>query len=361
MKTLTARELNRALLARQLLLERSPKSVTQALEAVGGLQTQNATSGYIGLWSRLQKFDMADLTKALEERRAVQGTLMRITIHLVSAEDYPLFAAGTRPSRRAGWLRYHQGRATEADVKKAATAARRALAKGPLSRSELKPVVESATVWNGVNALDDVLRVPPSGTWERRRADIYAMAADWLGPIDATEEHGLELLLERYLGGFGPARLADAANWAGVPPKKLQGAADRLRLRSFEDEQGKELLDLSRTPLPPADTVAPARFLPVWDATLLANARRAEILPEEYRSLVFSTKTPQSVATFLVDGIVAGKWSVKRSAKKAELVVEPFEKLARGAATELKEEGERLVRFHEPDAESHTVRLAGSA
>ena len=99
MRTLSARELNRSLLARQLLLERSPKSVIQAIEAVGGLQTQNATGGYVGLWTRLKKFEMADLTKALEDRRAVQGTMMRITIHLVSAGDYPLVAAGTRPSR----------------------------------------------------------------------------------------------------------------------------------------------------------------------------------------------------------------------------------------------------------------------
>ena len=266
MRTLSARELNRSLLARQLLLERSPKSVIQAIEAVGGLQTQNATGGYVGLWTRLKKFDMADLTKALEERRAVQGTMMRITIHLVSAGDYPLVAAGTRPSRRAAWLRYHQGRATEADVRKAAAAAKEALAKGPLSRTELKPYVESSTVWNGVNALYDVLRVPPSGTWDRRRADVYAMAADWLGPIAATEEEGLELLLKRYLAGFGPGRLADAASWAGVPAKKLQPAAEKLNVRRFEDEEGKELLDLPRAPLPDAKTPAPARFLPVWDA-----------------------------------------------------------------------------------------------
>jgi hypothetical protein len=358
-RTLTARELNRALLARQLLLERSPKSVIRALEAVGGLQTQNATGGYVGLWTRLEKFDMADLTKALEERRVVQGTMMRITIHLVSAGDYPFVAAGTRPSRRAAWLRYHQGRATEADVEKAATAAKKALAAGPLSRKDLKPFVESTTVWNGVNALHDVLRVPPSGTWERRRADIYALAADWLGPNGATEDEGLVLLLKRYLAGFGPARLADAANWAGVPAKKLQSATEKLRLRLFEDEEGKELLDLPRAPLPDAKTPTPARFLPGWDAVLLAHARRAEILADEYRPLIFTTKTPQSVNTFLIDGAVAGKWSVKRTAKKAELLVEPFEQLPARAKKELQAEGERLVRFHEPDAETHKVRLAG--
>ena len=360
MKTLTARELNRAMLARQLLLERSPKSVTQALEAVGGLQTQNATSGYIGLWSRLRKFELADLTKALEDRRAVQGTMMRVTIHLVSARDYPLVAAGTRPSRREIYLRGHKRLLAEKDVEKAISAAKRALEGRSLSRSELKPVVESAPLWNGVNALDDVLRVPPSGTWERRRADIYAMADDWLGPYEGTEEEGLELLLERYLGGFGPARLADAASWAGVPPKKMEQAAEKLRLRRFEDAEGKQLLDLTRGPLPPAKTVAPVRFLPTWDATLLAHARRAQILPEEYRSLVFSTRTPQSVATFLVDGAVAGAWTVKRSAKKAELVLEPYDKVPARAAKELQAEGERLVRFHEPDAQTHTVRLAGS-
>jgi DNA glycosylase AlkZ-like len=360
MRTLTARELNRSLLARQLLLERSPKSVTQALEAVGGLQSQNATGGYIGLWTRMKKFELCDLTKELEARRAVQGTMMRNTIHLVTADDYPLVAAGTRPSRRTVWLRYQQGRATEADVKKAAAVAKKALAAGPLSRGELKPVVESTTVWNGVNAFEDVLRVPPSGTWARRRADIYAMAGDWLGPSEATEEDGLELLLKRYLGGFGPARLADAANWAGVPSKKLEPAAERLKLRSFEDEDedGKELLDLPRGPLPAAKTPAPPRFIPVWDSILLAHARRAEILPEEYRPLVFSTKTPQSVNTFLVDGRVAGTWRVKGTRKRAELLVEPFEKLPAKAARELQAEGDRLVRFHEPDAENHTVRLA---
>jgi hypothetical protein len=172
------------------------------------------------------------------------------------------------------------------------------------------------------------------------------MADDWLGPNEATEEEGLELLLKRYLAGFGPARIADAANWAGVPAKKLQPASEKLELRRFEDMEGKELLDMPRAPLPDAKTPAPARFLPVWDAILLA--------------LIFTTKTPQSVNTFLVDGTVAGKWSVKRSAKKAELLVEPFEQLAAKAKKELDAEGARLVRFHEPDAESHSVRLAGS-
>lgn len=360
MKTLTERGLNRALLARQLLLERSPKSVTKALEATGGLQTQNAISGYVGLWTRLRKFEHADLTRALEERRAAQGTLMRNTIHLVSAADYPLLSAGTRASRRAGFLRGHKRTLGEEELDEAIVAARGALAGTSLSRAELKPVVESSPLWNGVNACEDVVRVPPSGTWERRRADIYALAEDWLGPNDATEEDGLVLLLRRYIGGFGPASIPDAANWAGVPPRKLEPAAEALRLRRFEDDQGRELVDLPRAPLPAGDTPAPVRFLPVWDASLLAHARHAQILQDDYRPLVFNAKTPQSVATFLVDGAVAGMWAVKRSARKAELVVEPFDGLPSKAAEEVEAEAARLVRFHEPDAENHTVRLAGS-
>ncbi|MEO8289502.1 MAG: winged helix DNA-binding domain-containing protein [Gaiellaceae bacterium] len=359
MRTLTEKELNRSLLARQLLLERSKGSLPQALERVGGIQAQYAPSSYVGLWARLEGFERPDLNRALEQRKAVQGTLMRVTIHLVSARDYPLFAAGTRASRAESWLRYHRGKITAAQVQKAATKARRALEDGPLPRAELTSVIPDTALWNGVSAVDDIVRVPPSGTWERRRADIYATADEWLEPSDATENEGVEHLLRRYLGGFGPARLADAANWAGVPPKLLKPVAERLELRRFADEEGKELLDLPRAPLPPADTSAPARFLPTWDATLLAHARGTQILPEQFRNLVFSTKTPHSLSTFLVDGRVAGAWRVERSRRKAELAIEPFEGVPRKAVDELKAEGERLVRFHEPDAETFAVRLAG--
>jgi hypothetical protein len=173
------------------------------------------------------------------------------------------------------------------------------------------------------------------------------MASDWLGPIAATEEEGLELLLKRYLAGFGPGRLADAASWAGVPAKKLQPAAEKLNLRRFEDEEGKELLDLPRAPLPirrhPRRRVSPS----VGRDPPRARAPR-QILADEYRPLIFTTKTPQSVNTFLVDGAVAGKWSVKRTAKKAELLVEPFEKLPTKAKKELQAEVRGSSAFTSP-------------
>ena len=341
-RVLTERELNRALLARQLLLERAELPLPRALERVGGIQAQYAPSSYIGLWSRLDGFERDDLTRALERRTVVQGTLMRVTIHLVSARDYPILAEGVRERRRQWWLTSHRGRA---DARKIAAAARRArsfLADGPRRRSELVEHLGADNVtWNGVGVWIDLVRAPPSGTWEQRRADLYAAAEDWLGPSEATAEQGVDLLVRRYLGGFGPASLKDVASWAGLPATMLAPAVERLRLRRFRDESGAELLDIPSGLLPGADTRAPVRFLPTWDATLLVHARRTQILPEQYRPLVFNTKTPQSVSAFLVDGRVAGTWKHERG----RVHVDPFARLPREVRGQLSEESERLAAF----------------
>ena len=338
-RTLTERELNRALLARQLLLERASLPLSRAVERVGGLQTQYAPSGYIALWSRLEGFKRDDLTKALERRSLVQGTLMRVTIHVVSARDYPLLAAGVRDGRRRWWLQLHKG----VEAREVAAAARRLrsiLKEGPRRLSELNQhFAPDDAAWNGAGLWLDLVRVPPSGTWDRRRADLYGLAETWLAPSDATPEQGLEHLIRRYLGGFGPASIKDIANWAGLPVKML---APSVKLRRFRDERGEELLDLPRAPLPHPDTPAPIRFLPTWDATLLVHARRTQILPERYRSLVFNTQTPHSVSTFLVDGQVAGTWRYERG----YLEIDPFERLSREARKELEQEAERLEAFY---------------
>jgi hypothetical protein len=198
-----------------------------------------------------------------------------------------------------------------------------------------------ASEWNGVGMWVDLVRVPPSGTWERPRADLYGLAEAWLGPSEATEQEGRELLLRRYLAAFGPAPLKDAANWAGLPPKALAPAAAAMKLRRFGDEAGNELLDLPRAPLPDPETPAPPRFLPNWDATLLAHARRTQILPERYRSRVFDMKTPHTTSAFLVDGQVAGRWKLERG----RVLVHPFERLPKAARKELDEEADRLAEF----------------
>ena len=340
-RTLTRRDLNRALLARQLLLERVATTPARALERVAGLQAQSAPSMYIGLWSRLEGFERDALTRALERRTVVQGTLMRSTIHLVSAGDYWPFAVGIRRARRESWLRAHRDGPSARELAAAARTLRRRLAHGPLRRSEIEELLGRPRSL-GVGLWLDLVRVPPSGTWERRRADLYAAAEDWLGPAEVNPQEGVERLVRRYLGGFGPAPRGDIANWAGLPVSGVVPTLDRLALRRFRGEGGEELLDLPRAPLPDPETPAPVRLLPVWDAALLAHARRAGVLPEEYRPLVFNTRTPHSVNTFLVDGVVAGTWRHERGGVR----LEPFGRLDRSTRRELDEEAERLTAFH---------------
>jgi hypothetical protein len=354
---LSTRRLNRALLARQLLLERSRSPIVRAVEQVGGLQSQYPPSAYLGLWSRVAGFERLPLTRALERRRLVQGTLMRTTIHIVSAKDFPLFAAGIAEPRRASWLKARPSHADGSDLEAEARRVRERLRDGPRSRNEVAGDLDSQA-WNGVGVYLDLVRVPPSGTWERRRADVYAAAEDWLGASEASEDEGRRHLLRRYLAAFGPTTLKEAANWAGAPPSVLAPALERVRVRRHVADDGVELLDLPRAPLPAADIPAPPRFLGTWDATLLVHARRTQILPEEYRPFVFSTKTPHSLNTFLVDGAVAGSWRIERTKARASLLLESFAPLPRRSRDDVREEGERLVRWHEDDGTSHSVRFA---
>jgi DNA glycosylase AlkZ-like len=342
---LTPEHLNRALLARQRFLERDALPIPTLLEAIGGIQDQYAPAGYIGLWTRLRSFRRAALTEALEAREVVQATLMRSTIHLVSAADYRLMAAGTRRLRREWFERGPARQVPSIDIDRAADLGRQLLAGGPMRQKDLQAAFAAAGFdrlgWIGANVALDLVRVPPSGTWERRRADLYGLAEDWLGPMDASEEDGLDLLLRRYLEGFGPAPIADAASWAGVPVTALKPAVERLAPRRFRDEAGKELLDLPGLPLPDPGTPAPVRFLPVWDASLLVHARRTGILPEEHRPTIFNTKTPHSVDTFLVDGRVAGAWRHEAG----RITLTPFEKLPDKVMDEVRDEADRLEVF----------------
>jgi hypothetical protein len=345
-RVLTARELNRALLARQLLLERSSLPLTRTLERVAGLQTQYAPSGYISLWTRLRDFGREELTEALERRRVVQATLMRVTIHTVSAPDFPLFASAIRRGRRDWWSAQYRHQVEGLDMAAVAARVRKHLAAGPRRASELKEFLASegipAVAWSGLSMWIDLVRVPPSGTWDQRRADLYGLADDWLGKASPTETQSVEHLVRRYLGGFGPASVKDMASWAGLPVRTLAPVVERMPLRRFWDERGGELLDLPRAPLPDPDTRAPVRFLPTWEAMLLVHARRTQVLPEPYRSVVFNTRTPHSVSTFLVDGAVAGTWRYEGG----RIRWEPFEPLPRAARRELEDEAKDLAAFH---------------
>jgi hypothetical protein len=249
-------------------------------------------------------------------------------------------AAGVRGARRSLWLRTHGDAGGARAMAAAARKLRPRLADGPLRRAELEDIVGKERA-GGVGLWIDLVRVPPSGTWERRRADLYGGAEEWLGAREATVEDGTERLVRRYLGAFGPASRVDVASWAGLPVRAITPVLDRMRLRRLNDEAGTELLDVPKAPLPDADTPAPVRFLPTYDATLLAHARRAGILPEEHRAKVFSSRTPQSVPTFTVDGSVVGAWRHKHG----KVAIEPFERLDAATLRAVRDEADRIADF----------------
>jgi hypothetical protein len=324
---LSPRALNRALLARQGLLERAAVPLPEMLEQMAGLQAQYAPSMYIGLWSRLEGFARDDLTRALEDRSVVQATLMRSTIHLVSRADYWPFAIAVREARRASWLR-----AAKADPPvEAAATVRAALAGGAtLRRKEIEALVGKDAA-RMVGLWVDLVRAPPSGTWERRRADLYALAEDWIGPPDVEPDAAVEHLVRRYLAGFGPATAKDVASFTGLPAATLA------------PERDEDLLDLPGAPRPDPATPAPPRFIGTWDASLLVHARRTGFLPEEHRPKIFHTKAPQSFPTFTVDGAVAGSWKYD----KGRVELSPFGRLATADRRALESEAERLAAFHQ--------------
>jgi hypothetical protein len=345
-RVLSTGEINRAVLARQLLLERSSLAPERAVEQVAGLQTQYAPSGYVGLWSRLAGFRREMLTDALMNGRIVQGWVMRCTIHMISARDYRPLTEAVRAPRREWWLRVHRAAAT--DMPKVADAVRRHLAEGPLKQAEIQRLLVAdgfpREVWSGAQLWIDLVRVPPAGTWATPRAHVYGLAEHTV-PVPEpapSEEEGQELLVRRYLGGFGPASAKDVSSFCGWTVTAARQVLQRLELRRFRDESGGELFDLPGAPLPPAGTPAPVRFLGQWDAVLLVHARRAQILAEEHRRVVFATTSPQSMPTFLVDGKVAGTWRHVDGAVRCE----PFHELPPAAVRALQEEAERLTQFY---------------
>jgi hypothetical protein len=343
---LTVAQLNRAVLARQLLLERAELALPEALQRVAGLQTQYAPSGYVGLWSRLRGFRREQLTDALLAGAVVQGWVMRCTIHMVSAADYPPFTEAVREPRRRWWLR-NAGEAAELDMDAVADLVRGHLADGPLKQADIQQRLAAdglpREVWPAVQLWADLVRHPSAGTWERPRAHVYALAGPDLAPdppLDVAASR--DLLVRRYLGGFGPASAKDVASFCGWSVTEARQVLARLQLRRFADEAGGELVDLPDAPLPDPDAPAPVRFLGQWEAVLLAHARRAQVLPEEHRPKVFHTRMPQSIRTFLVDGRVAGTWAVDGGVRW-----EPFEELDPAHRRAVEEEAERLAAFHE--------------
>ena len=269
--------------------------------------------------------------------------MLRATIHLVSRRDYwPVMTAIDEPLRD-WWFRTTKRRDEWHRLRAIDKRSRVLLAGRSLRRAEIIDALGlAAPDWVGVGLWTPLLRVPPSGTWEHRRADRYSVAEDWIGPSSASAAAGRELVVRRYLAAFGPASRKDIASFTSLPATVLAPVIERLPLRTFRDETGGELIDVRGAPLPDADVAAPVRFLPTFDATLLVHARRTQILPERFRPLIFHTKNPQSAPTFLVDGQVAGTWKHEGS----KIALQPFEPLPRAVRRELEAEAIGLAVLH---------------
>jgi hypothetical protein len=357
-RTLTLRELNRALLARQLLLQRARLSVPRAIERLCALQAQYPPSPYIALWSRLVDFQRGQLTRAIARRQVVKATLFRMTLHLTSARDYPALAGVWHASRREQYTGL-----SPRDVARLARRLEDALAAGPQTHVELTALAQpelAGREWQ-IRGLTPLVHLPSSSDWGFHGQRQLVSGERWLRTPLGERVAGAELLVRRHLGAFGPATREDLLRFAGLRAGDLRPALEALPLRRFGDERGRVLLDLPRQPLPAETTPAPLRFLPKWDSALLAYepTARDRILPERYRKTVIAVNG-DVLPTFLVDGFVAGAWAVERSKRRATLVLEPFEPLPASARSGLVDEGERLVRFVEPDAPSFSTRFGGS-
>lgn len=328
-RVLTLRELNRALLARQLLLERKRLSPVAVIERLVGMQAQWPPAPYVGIWTRTTSFKREALERAIRSGEVVKPTVMRGTLHLVTARDYPVFYAALR--NMPTWY-------GETHLAHALKELRAVRALAPLTHTEGLAHLERAghadetdrrRIFHAVRRHAHLLHTPESALWNGRPRGAFSAHPE---PEPVDELAARTELVRRYLAAFGPATRADIADWSGLRVVDFTPALDALEpLRRFRNEDGKELLDVRRAPLPPADTRAPVRFLPKWDNVLLGHADRTRIVAAEHRKDIIG-KNGDVAPTFLVDGFVAGIWRVE----KGRVEIEPFARVPKTVAAEAK-------------------------
>lgn len=343
--TLTTRELNRATLARQLLLERHDVGPEAAIERLAGMQAQEPGPPYVGLWSRLEGFEAAQLAGLIEARKVVRATSMRGTVHLHTAKDLLALRATIAPAIESGILGALRGRAADIDLPALVEEGRELFRKhGALTAKEMRDALEKAHADGDVRALAAIVRthlalvrVPDGGRWGFTPKAPFTPAEEWIGNSAAKRANGPKLV-ERYLAALGPASVADAEAWLGA--RGLAPAFEKLDLEAFTDEKGRELFDLPDAPRPPEDTPAPVRFVPEFDNLVLAHNDRTRVISGEHRKSLTS-KNLRVRATVLVDGRVAAFWKLDRK----KVVVEPLVKIRKSDRDEIEAEREGLEAF----------------
>jgi hypothetical protein len=348
-RLLTRRELNRALLERQLLLERKPLRPTQAVERLGGLQAQSTPSPYLSLWTRLEAFEREDLTKALTARRLVKALLQRGTLHVASPPTYWAITAVRRTLAASLWPPSYEARLPSARIAEIAELVQAELDGNELTYKEVRELLEphadegvSPTfLWRRVQSYSYVVHVPPSGIWGYGGHGVYTAAAGRVRGAPPAPEEAFDQIVRMYLAAYGPATKQDIGQWAGVPRMQpIAESLERLSLRTFASEDGKVLYDVPRAPLPDPDTPAPPRLVPRFDNLVLSHADRSRILGDVAPSRIV-TNNGLVHATILVDGFVAGTWQLEQG----RVVLEPFGKLDANVKRALREESAQLEAF----------------
>ncbi|MFI6515318.1 winged helix DNA-binding domain-containing protein [Spirillospora sp. NPDC050679] len=364
MTVLDSRALNRATLARQLLLDRADLPVLDAVAHLGGLQAQEPQEPFIGLWSRLRAFDPAALSDLLTGRRVVRAPLMRRTIHLVTADDALAWRARHDAMLRQKVLGVYRRELAGVDLDELTAASRAIMADGePRSMGELgralverwpeagaRPLGELA-----VAALVPMVQLPPRGLWRTKAGARYALLSSWLGrEIDPLSADGADpvgqALVRRYLAAYGPAATADLRAWCGLAGLPAAVSAVRGELVAFRDERGRELLDLPDAPRPDPGTPAPVRFLPAFDNAILGYDDRSRIIDTAHRNLSVA-----GVRVVLVDGRVSATWT----AKDGVVAVTPLRSFSRAERAAVDEEGRATASFLS-DGDSDRVRIEAS-
>ncbi|WP_246179148.1 winged helix DNA-binding domain-containing protein [Actinomadura decatromicini] len=363
-ETLDRRALNRALLARQMLLERRAIPVMDAIEHLVGMQSQAPNPPYIGLWSRLDDFDFGEVGELMTSRRALRIVLMRGTLHLVSARD----AVSLRPLTQAVLDNHLKSRAADldgVDLDTITAEARKLLEDDPRTDKELRALLaerfpdhDAALLGWAVRLQLPLVQVPPRGVWGASGVARHTTLDAWLDDDPAARrEMSMDELVLRYLAAFGPASVRDVQHWSGLG--RLGEVVERLapRLLAFRDENGRTLYDLPDAPRPDPETPAPVRFVPDFDNLVLSHADRARIITEEHRARIF-TVNGIIRATYLVDGFVHGMWKIEKKRGGAVLRITPFAPVPKPARTALEEEGLRLLAAAHPEAKTHAIEFA---
>ena len=331
-----------------------------ALGRLVALQAQEAASPYLALWSRLTGFDAGTLDAAIATRRVVKASMMRMTLHLVTAADYATFWAAHAPvfrRQRTRWLAARGIGPARIDelIEEALVYAESPQSNQSLTShlTEVAGELELRDWWWVLSGMTPLVHavghLQARAIWSFGRRPAYVAARSWISAPEVEPDAALDSLVQRYLAGFGPATVGDIAQFTALSKGPLRASIDRLRpsLRTFADSAGHELLDVPDGLLPDPDQPAPVRYLPMWDSVLLAYEDRARLIPPAYRRMVIRTNG-DVLPTFLVDGQVAGLWRAVAVDGRTTIVRHPFRRLPRDVTTELDAEAEDLARFLEP-------------